>query len=112
MKPATIKQYFANFDTLQQSLLQQIHDMVHSEISGGEDCISYSIACIRKGRMRFYYAAFKDHISVYPAPRNHTDFVELLKPFKGGKELFSFHLTSHCLIKLFFVSRGISYQTN
>lgn len=92
MKPLTIQQYFALFDTLQQNLLQQIHDMVHKEIHDGEDCISYSIACIRRGRKRFYYAAFKDHISVYPAPRNHPAFVELLKPFKGGKGTVQFPL--------------------
>ncbi len=36
-------------------------------------------------RKHFYFAAFAKHVSVFPVPREHPDFIEILQAYRGGR---------------------------
>lgn len=40
--------------------------------------------------MRICFAAWKNHISLYPAPRSHAAFKKYLGAYKGGKGTIRF----------------------
>jgi uncharacterized protein YdhG (YjbR/CyaY superfamily) len=53
------------------------------------------------GHYLVYFAGYKKHISVYPAPREHPEFKEELSRYKGSKGTVQFPLDkpiSHDLI--------------
>ena len=56
-----------------------------------EEEISYGIPVFKlNGRMFLYIAGYKNHSSIYPAPRKHPDFAEVLSAYKGGKGTVQF----------------------
>ncbi len=57
-----------------------------------EEVISYGIAGYKYHGMLIFFAAFKNHISVYPAPRGEEKFKKELAEYKGGKGTAQFPL--------------------
>jgi len=52
-----------------------------------EETISYQIPTFTlKGRYLVYFAAYKKHIALYPAPTGIEEFKEELSVYEGGKE--------------------------
>jgi len=50
------------------------------------ETISYDIPTITvDGRSMLYFAAFADHLSIYPAPRGAPEFADELEQYAGGK---------------------------
>lgn len=58
-----------------------------------EEVISYQIPAFKfKGKVLIYFAGFKNHVSVYPAPRRVPEFKDELAQYKGGKGTVQFPL--------------------
>lgn len=70
--------------------LLAIQAEVERRVPGAERCIGYRMPAFRKGRIFFYFAAFKNHIGVYPPVSGPPDLVERLKPYRGPKGNLSF----------------------
>jgi len=75
-KPArTIDQYIAGFPPDVQGFLQQIRMTIRTAAPQAEETISYRIpAFTLKGRYLVYFAAFKQHVGLYPAPTGDAKF--------------------------------------
>jgi uncharacterized protein YdhG (YjbR/CyaY superfamily) len=59
---------------------------------GAEETISYQIPTFRLNGNLVYFAAYKKHISLYPAPRGVEKFKEELSRYEGGKGTARFPL--------------------
>ncbi len=58
-----------------------------------EETISYGIPTFKiNGRYVIYFAGYKNHVSVYPAPRDNPEFKKELAEYKGGKGTVQFPL--------------------
>lgn len=84
-KYATTADYLADAPAVQRRMLRDIRAMVKREVPGAVETISYNIPAFRMEQVFFYYAAFKDHISVFPPLRARGELAKKLKPFCNPK---------------------------
>jgi uncharacterized protein YdhG (YjbR/CyaY superfamily) len=89
-KFSTVDDYIASFPESMQIRLHQIRKIIKSSAPKAEELISYNIAGYKYHGMLIYFAGFKSHISIYPAPRQHELFKKELAAFKGGKGTLQF----------------------
>ncbi len=92
-KPNNIDEYIAGFPKETQKILEQIRVTIKKAVPGVEETISYAIpAFTLKGRYLVYFAGYKNHIGLYPAPRGNEAFKKELSVYKGGKGTVQFPL--------------------
>jgi uncharacterized protein YdhG (YjbR/CyaY superfamily) len=84
--PKDIEEYIAGFPSDVQELLEKVRKTIRKAAPGVEEKISYQIPTFTlKGRYLVYFAAYKKHIGLYPAPRGVEEFKEELSAYEGGK---------------------------
>ena len=92
-KYATIEEYIANFPGDVQPVLEKIRSTIQKAAPKAEETISYQIPAFKlNGRILVYFAAFKNHVSLYPAPRSAAEFKDELADYRGGKGTVQFPL--------------------
>jgi len=104
----TVDDYIKGFPEKTQVVLQKIRRTIKSGAPGAEEIISYGIAGYKFHGMLIYFAAFKSHVSVYPAPRESDAFKKELASYKGGKGTVQFPLDKPVPLEL--VKRIIKYR--
>jgi uncharacterized protein YdhG (YjbR/CyaY superfamily) len=98
MKPGrttfdSIDEYIVAFPEAVQKILRKIRKTIRKVVPKAEEAISYGIPTFKlNGKALIYFAGFKNHVSVYPAPRSEDEFEEELKDYKGGKGTVQFPL--------------------
>jgi uncharacterized protein YdhG (YjbR/CyaY superfamily) len=84
-KPQTVDGYLARLSGEKRAALEKVRRAIRSAAPKAEECISYKIPAFRlAGRVLVWYAAWKDHCSLYPVPaamRGHAD----LEPYETSK---------------------------
>jgi uncharacterized protein YdhG (YjbR/CyaY superfamily) len=91
--PKTIDEYIALFPLEVGERLEKIRATIKKAAPKAEESISYKIPTFTlDGKYLIYFAAFKKHISVYPAPRGSEAFKEELAKYQGGKGTVQFPL--------------------
>jgi uncharacterized protein YdhG (YjbR/CyaY superfamily) len=91
--PRNIDEYIAGFPNDVQEILEKIRMTIRKAAPGAEETISYQIPTFTlKGRYLVYFAAYKKHIGLYPAPRGIEKFKEELSVYEGGKGTVRFPL--------------------
>ena len=92
-KPASINEYIAGFPEDVQKALEQVRATIKKAAPDTEETISYGIPTFNlRGHYLVYFAGYKNHISVYPAPRAKEAFKEELSHYKRGKGTVQFPL--------------------
>ncbi|MEP6594927.1 MAG: DUF1801 domain-containing protein, partial [Ginsengibacter sp.] len=88
-----IDEYIAGFPKNVQKILEQIRATIKKAAPGVEETISYAIpAFTLNGSYLVYFAGYKNHIGIYPAPRGNEAFKKELSVYKGGKGTVQFPL--------------------
>jgi uncharacterized protein YdhG (YjbR/CyaY superfamily) len=89
-----INEYIAGFPESVRGILEALRATIKEAAPGAEETISYAIPAFKlKGRILVYFAGFKNHIGLYPAPRENEAFKKELSGYKGGKGTVQFPLT-------------------
>lgn len=95
--PATMP--FASHETYLESctpevrgLLQSIQAEVLRRVPGAMPCIAYQMPAFRQGRVFFYFAAFKQHIGIYPPVQNDAALISETARYRGPKGNLAFPL--------------------
>lgn len=90
---ASITEYIAGFSTEVQEMLEQIRNTIKEVVPDAEETISYAIPAFRLNkRSLVYFAAFKKHIGLYPAPTTVEEFKADFEPYKTSKGTVQFPL--------------------
>lgn len=84
-KAATVDEYIKMYPPEVQLLLQQVRKTIKAAAPKAEEVISYGIPGYKYYGMLIFLSAWKEHISIYPAPRAHESFKKELAAYKGGK---------------------------
>ena len=84
------EEYFAAQPTELRGRLQQIQQEVERLVPGCERTISYQLPAFRKGKTFFYFAAFRNHIGIYPPVTRHPDLMAETAAYRGPKGNLSF----------------------
>lgn len=84
--PATVSEYIAAAPPKARKSLRQIRAAIRKAAPGIGERISYRIPTFDlDGRYLLYLAAFKDHVSIYPATASMmARYGEQLKPYRSG----------------------------
>lgn len=89
----TIDEYIAAFPPEVQVLLEQIRMTIREAAPEAQETISYQIPTFTlNGRYLVYFAAYKKHISLYPAPLGAAEFHEAVSRYGSGKGTLKFPL--------------------
>ena len=88
-----IDEYIAGFPNDVQQILEKIRMTIRKAVPDAEETISYQIPTFTlKGRYFIYFAGFKKHIGLYPAPIGNPEFKEELSVYGAGKGTAKFPL--------------------
>jgi len=91
-RPQTQDEYIAAAPEAVQDILRRIQQDVQLAVPDADPCISYAMPAFRKGKVFFYFAAFKHHIGVYPPIPSDSPLATKLAPYRGPKGNLSFSL--------------------
>ena len=81
----SIDDYIAAQDDSVQPRLNAIRGTIRAAIPDAVEKISYQMPTFWKGRNIIHFAAFKNHIGIYPGGEATTVFAEKLKGYKTSK---------------------------
>lgn len=90
--PASIDEYIAGFSEEIQEKLQMIRKTISEAAPEAEEAISYQMPTFKLKGNLVHFAAYKNHIGFYPAPRGIEAFKEELSAYKGAKGTVQFPL--------------------
>jgi len=91
--PKDIDDYIAGFPPAVRKKLEQIRATIQKAVPDADEAISYQIPTFRlNGKNLIHFAAFQQHIGLYPAPRGDEAFREELSKYEGGKGTVQFPL--------------------
>jgi uncharacterized protein YdhG (YjbR/CyaY superfamily) len=89
--PRDTDEYIAGFPESVQKILRRIRKTIRKAAPDAEEKIGYRIPGFRlHGRDLIYFAAFRNHAGMYPAPIDSDEFREELAPYAGGKATVRF----------------------
>lgn len=89
-KPSDHESYFNAAAPEARGRLDAIQALVERLVPDAERCVSYGMPAFRRGKVFFYYAAFKKHIGIYPPLREPAELVAVLAAYRGPKGNLSF----------------------
>lgn len=91
--PKDIDDYIAGFPEEVQKILKKVRTTIRQTAPEAEETISYQIPTFKlNDTYLIYFAGFKNHISLYPAPRGAEEFKKELSAYEGGKGTVQFPL--------------------
>ena len=90
--PKNIDEYIADFSPEIQERLEKIRATIRKAAPKAEEAISYMMPTFKLHGNLVHFAAFKNHIGFYPAPRAIEAFKEELSAYEGGKGTVQFPL--------------------
>ena len=85
-----IDEYILKQDEGVQPRLNAIRDTIHAVIPDAVEKISYQMPTYWKGRNIIHFAAFKNHIGLYPGGEAPSVFADRLKGYKTSKGTIQF----------------------
>ncbi|RYZ51845.1 MAG: hypothetical protein EOP49_10830 [Sphingobacteriales bacterium] len=107
-KATTIDEYIAGFPPDVQVLLEEVRQAISQVAPDATETISYAIPTFRLHGNLVHFAAFKNHIGLYPAPRALEAFAAELAEYKGSKGTVQFPLDQPLPIDL--IQRIVKYR--
>jgi uncharacterized protein YdhG (YjbR/CyaY superfamily) len=81
----TVEQYLSALPGNSKDILQELRDAIQSAAPQAEEVISYNIPAFRLGGMLVWYAAFKNHVGLYPRASGIAAFKKELSAYVGAK---------------------------
>jgi uncharacterized protein YdhG (YjbR/CyaY superfamily) len=83
--PTTIDEYIAAFSPEVRSILQRIRQVVREAAPEAQEVISYRMPALKQGGILVYFAAFKNHIGLYPPVSGDRGIEKAIAPYAGEK---------------------------
>ena len=90
--PGNIDEYIAAFSPEVQSILEKIRLTIRKAAPEAEEKISYQMPAFALGGDLIYFAAFKNHIGIYPPVRGDEKLNRELSRYRGDKGNLKFPL--------------------
>lgn len=82
---SSIDEYIATFPPAIQLLLEELRTTIKAAAPDAEEIISYQMPTFYLKGNLVHFAAYKNHIGFYPAPRGIEAFQDELSKYKGAK---------------------------
>lgn len=86
----SIDEYIKAYPKDVQERLNKLREVIHKAAPDAIEAIAYGMPTFRQNGNVIHFAAFKNHIGVYPAPSGIEEFAEELKPYAKSKGTIQF----------------------
>ena len=90
--PTTIDAYIAGFPEEVRAILEKIRGIVKAAAPEAEEAIKYQIPTFVLNGNLVHFAAFENHIGLYPTPSGIEQFKDALSKYKNAKGSVQFPL--------------------
>lgn len=84
-KPKDIDEYIAAFSPEVQEILQRIRRTIQSAAPEAQETISYQMPTFTLHGVLVHFAAFKNHIGLYPPVSGDAGIEKAIEPYAGEK---------------------------
>jgi uncharacterized protein YdhG (YjbR/CyaY superfamily) len=91
-KPKNIDEYIASFPAEIQAILEKIRATIRKAAPAAQEKISYGIPTFALSGNLIHFAAFKNHIGLYPPVKGDAKLQAAIAPYKGEKGNLKFPL--------------------
>ncbi len=109
-KPLTIDEYIAGFPRDIQQALKSIRMTIRKAAPQAEEAIKYAMPTFTQNGNLIHFAAYKNHIGIYPVPRNDEAFKKSLAVYEGEKSTMRIPLDAPLPLTL--ISQIVKYNVN
>jgi uncharacterized protein YdhG (YjbR/CyaY superfamily) len=90
--PKNIDEYIAGFPPEVQEILEKVRQTIRAAAPEAVETIKYKMPTYVLNGNLIYFAAFKRHISIFPAPSGSEAFNQELAAYRGAKSTVRFAL--------------------
>jgi len=87
-----IDRYIAASPAKVRPILREIRRVIRAAAPKAQEVISYRMPAFKQRRILVYFAAFKNHIGLFPPVRGDAKLEEALEPYAGPKGNLKFPL--------------------
>lgn len=88
---SVIDDYLKSVPVAQRKELERVRKIVASFVPGTEDAISYGMPTLKyKGMNLIHFAAFKNHMSIFPTSQPAEELADKLKEYRTSKGTLQF----------------------
>lgn len=108
----TVEQYIASQPESLRPLLISIREALRAALPDAVERISYKMPTYWKGRNIIHFAAFRNHISIFPGDKAIEHFSDRLKGYKTSKGTLQLPLDKPLPLDLITEIAVWSYETN
>lgn len=106
----SIDEYIASFPEETQKILQEIRAAIKAAAPNAEEKISYQMPTFFLNGNLIHFAAFKNHIGIYPTPSGTEAFKEEIAKYKTAKGSIQLPLGEPMPLKL--ISRIVKFRVS
>ena len=92
-KVTTIHDYIASASPEVRVILEQIRRVVRAAVPSATETISYAMPAFKLDKVFFFFAAFKNHIGIFPPVKGDRKLQTDLAPYRGEKGNLKFPLS-------------------
>lgn len=90
---ASIDDYIRSFPESTAVVLSELRRVAHRAVPGAREAITYDIPTLTlAGRKVIHFAAWKQHVSVYPVPAGDEEYERRMAPYRSGRGTAKFPL--------------------
>ncbi len=90
--PKTVDEYIAGFPDEVQKTLERVRRIIGKAAPEAKETIAYGIPTFKQHGNLISFAAYKNHIGLYPAPTGSEGFNAELAPYRAEKSTVRFPL--------------------
>ena len=90
--PENIDDYIAGFPPEKRTILEEIRTTIRNAAPEAKEVISYRMPTFTQGGVLVHFAAFKNHIGLYPPVSGDAELQQALAPYAGEKGNLRFPL--------------------
>ena len=88
---ASVDDYIASYPEETRTQLEGVRRAIREAAPHADEKISYGMATFTvDGKPLIYYAGWKNHVGLYPAPTGDADFEEAIGPYRRAKDTVRF----------------------
>ena len=91
-KPGNIDEYIADFPPEKRAVLERIRRTIRAAASDAEEAISYRMPTFKQNGILVHFAAFTNHIGLYPPIHGDASLEKAIAPYAGEKGNLRFPL--------------------
>src|SRR6266478_1728774 len=104
----TVDEYISRFPSQVQEILEKLRKTISKAAPKAQETISYQMPAFTLEGSLVYFAAFKNHIGLYPRPTAIKKFKRELSPYEGAKGTVRFPLDKP--IPLALISKIVKFR--